>query len=131
MAMRCSASTESRRWPCIYFAHRLQTSRAGPDKSWLEPSLVIIKRRRWSIAPGQTIGKNTDSREALAARVIIPHLIDRPEVLFGDKFLQRLPWRNCRPRACLCVVAIGAARFCVRQPIHRWHILIGASHFHA
>src|SRR2546422_7422213 len=80
----------------------------------LRLALVIIEGRRLSVAPGQTIIKNVDCGEALAARVIIPNFIDGPEMLFGDESLQRLPSWNGRPWACFCIVSISAASICIR-----------------
>ena len=97
----------------------------------LRLALIIIERRCLSVATVQTIGKNIDRREAFAARVIIPNVIDRPEVILGDESLQRIPRGDRRPRTCLRVVAVGAARLRIGQPVHRRHILVGAGHFYA
>src|SRR6266851_8791403 len=70
--------------PPIGFKHRA----LAVISHGLSLALVIIERRRWSITPGQTICKYIDRRKAFTARVIIPNLIDWPEMLFGNESLQ-------------------------------------------
>src|ERR1700730_12589240 len=63
--------------------------------------------------------------ETFAGRVVVPHFVDRPEVVLGNKFSQTLKRRNGSAGTCFGIEAVSAsppgvvqisllARHCIR-----------------
>ncbi len=69
-------------------------------------ALIVLQRGRHAIPSIQPIGKHIDCREPFAARVEIPHIVDWPQMILGDKALKRFARRNRRSRAGLRVVTV-------------------------
>ncbi len=93
-------------------------------------TLIVIQRRGFPVAPVQSVGEDVHIGEALATRVEIPNVIDRPQMLLGNESLQTFPRGNRWPRAGLRVETVSPARLIVRQPVHRRHVFIRPGHLH-
>src|SRR5216684_649161 len=97
----------------------------------LRLALVVVERSRWTITARQSVGKYVHRGKAFFAGVIIPHVIDGPEMFLRDEFLERLARWYRRPRTRLRVVAIRTAGLSVGEPVDRRDVLVGARHFYA
>ena len=62
-----------------------------------------------AVAVGERFAENADGFEFAAARVIIPDVIDRPQVVFADHRADALDGRNSRSHAGFRVEAVSAA----------------------
>src|SRR5215468_5754202 len=49
---------------------------------------VVVERSGSAIAAGHSVGEDIDVGEALAAGVVVPHLVDRPEMILGNELLE-------------------------------------------
>ena len=94
-------------------------------------SFEVVQRSSLPVPPVQSIRENIYGREALLARVKIPHFIDRPQMIFRNESLQRFSRRNRRARARFGVVAVRASGILIRQPINRRNIFVRPGHFYA
>src|SRR6202011_4533876 len=93
-------------------------------------ALVVVQRTRGAIAAVEAVSENIDGGEPFAAGVVIPYVVDRPQMILGDKTLKGFARWNRGPWAGLGVIAVGAAGFGVGEPIHRRNILVRTGHLY-
>src|SRR5262249_26774502 len=69
--------------------------------------------------------------EAFEARVVVPNVVDGPEVVLWNELLEAFAWWNRRTRARLGVVPVRATSFQVGEPIDRRNVFVRTGHLHA
>src|SRR5262252_6967866 len=90
----------------VSFEHRALTI-VG---SRLRLAFVVFERGGRAVSLVQTVGKDIYRGEPLSSSVIVPDLINRPQMILGNKAFDALEHRNRRAGTGFCVVAICAAR---------------------
>ena len=92
---------------------------------------VVLGAGGLPVAPLERVGEQPQVLELVAAGVVAPEVVDRPEVVGGKHALQALDGRHRCPRADLGGEAEGAAVLGVGEPVRRRHVVVGATHLDA